>query len=568
MSFELGDTHEAIIRRPGHVLVTGGPGSGKTTIALLKAKALCPELKPGQGILFLSFSRAAIRQIVARSRSVLSRDERRRIDIKTYHLFCLEVLQGHGRLLKGRPLRFITPPCERLRKADFDGDWEAEQARLAREEGVYCFDRFAEGAAELFEGSEALLALYGDRFPLIIVDEFQDTDDDQWRLIRALSGGTGIVCLADPEQRIFDYRPTVSPQRIQTLRDALAPAEFDLGVANHRSPTAGILAFANCVLRNEGPLPTTADVKVVGYWPKAFASTVHAAVLWTFSELRRQGVEDPCVAVLTRSNRFVADLSAILLETHEFNKRSLRAVPHDVVWDADLAAASAEVVGSILEWSKEPTAAQVARTLEQLAQFFRMRNAEKPTKGAAQLASQLAAASQAIGKGRQPPIAAACAIVGVAADGMEFRGDPVVDWRRARDVLRCHKVLKEVLRSARMIRLFQASDVLSRALCELWLGSGGYAGASQRIRATLDQERLLSQERDPRGCVLMTMHKSKGKEFDGVVIVEGRYVSRFFDDEREKPPFERSRRLLRVGVTRARRLVTLVRPRDARQLVG
>ena len=28
-------------------------------------------------------------------------------------------------------------------------------------------------------------------------------------------------------------------------------------------------------------------------------------------------------------------------------------------------------------------------------------------------------------------------------------------------------------------------------------------------------------EREPRGCTLMTLHKSKGKEFDGVVIVEG-----------------------------------------------
>jgi len=65
----------------------------------------------------------------------------------------------------------------------------------------------------------------------------------------------------------------------------------------------------------------------------------------------------------------------------------------------------------------------------------------------------------------------------------------------------------------------------------------------------------------------MTMHKSKGKEFDGVVLVEGKYRSPFFTPE-DAPLFERSRRLLRVAITRARQAVTLIRPEGARPLVG
>ena len=60
----------------------------------------------------------------------------------------------------------------------------------------------------------------------------------------------------------------------------------------------------------------------------------------------------------------------------------------------------------------------------------------------------------------------------------------------------------------------------------------------------------------------MTMHKSKGKEFDGVVLVEGQFRGPFFDS-REKWPNPASRRLLRVGITRARHRVAIVRPNGA-----
>lgn len=399
---------------------------------------------------------------------------------------------------------------------------------------------------------------------MIIVDEFQDTDDDQWRIVRALAMETVAFCVADPDQRIFEYRPGVDPH--QFLRKELAPAEFDLGSENRRSPNAGILQFADAVLRNRGPLPETSDVIIGHYWPDAFASTAHAAVLFTFSALAKRKIDSPCVAVLCRSNAFVAELSGILSEEHRFNGRALRPVDHDVVWDAELSAAAATVVASVLEWPAAPAEVAVARTLQRIADFYRVKNAEKSTQSAANSARQYEEGAAAVARGDMPRPKAMRALMAAHEAGISQVGDPVADWLAARRLLRDIDALSELYREVRLVRLFRATDALAAGLAERWLASGSYAGGSDIVKRILDQEKLISAERDPEGCILMNMHKAKGKEFDTVVLVEGAYKSGFFND-REPPPYEPSRCLLRVALTRARTLVTLVRPQGARPLV-
>ena len=173
--------------------MTGGPGSGKTTIALLKAKKVISSLAAGQEILFLSFSRAAVRQVLTRCKSVLNRDERRVIEVQTYHSFCLEGLRSHGRLLNGIQAQITYPDVERIERAEFEGDWSKELARRAKADGIFAFDQFAGAIANIIEGCVAVRELIGRKYPLVIVDEFQDTDDDQWRIVAALSSVTTIV---------------------------------------------------------------------------------------------------------------------------------------------------------------------------------------------------------------------------------------------------------------------------------------------------------------------------------------------------------------------------------------
>lgn len=563
----LSEKRKVILKQKGHVLVTGGPGSGKTTIALLKAAEVSQSLTPGQEILFLSFSRAAIQQVLQKSHELLGRAERSLIRVQTYHAFCIELLTSHGRLLSGRPCKFVVPGEERLRKSVFNGQWDAERERIAKQDNVFCFDLLAASAAELLEKSTAVRTLLTSKFPLVICDEFQDTDDDQWRIVQTLAVSANLCFLADPEQRIFDYRASVNPLRVQQLREKLDPMEFGLGSENHRSPNGGILEFADCVLQKTTPTAGTKDVKFATYYGKDFDAIFHAATAWTFAEVRKRGVESPSIAVLCRTNGFLASLSDMLQSQHTLNGNPIRPIEHGLVWDAELALAAAVIVASIMEWSAvDPST--LAQTLGLLARYYHLKNAERATKTAAASALRYSQMAEAIRTNqiiRSKPLQR---FVQAFTNGVNFAGDPIKDWLVARSILKSVDHLDDVFSDASMVRLFGAREMMVAGLADLWLSQGSYGGATRRVADVLDQQRLLEAERIPRGCLLMTIHKSKGKEFDGVVLVEGAHRSPFFDTAREDPPYEKSRRLIRVGVTRARHFVFVVRPHGATPLTG
>ena len=421
MNLELSDQAQAALGADGPILVLGGPGSGKTTLALLKAKVLIPALRPGQEVLFLSFSRAAVRQVVLRCREILTGTERTLICVKTYHAFCMDVLKTHGRLLTGRPPRIIYPGAARLAKSAHEGDWETERRRLAHEDSQYCFEEFAPSTVEILQRADRARDLISRRYPVVILDEFQDTDDSQWELVKLLSRDSCSIILADPDQRIFEYDVKVDPERLSHLRDFLTPSEFDLGGENHRSPDAGILSFADAVLRN-APLPQSDDVRVAFYWPSALAAGVHAHVVWLMSQLRKAGIPSPTVAVLCRTNSLVADVSAWLQEDHDFNGTRITPVDHHVVWDAELTTAAAQVVGSILEWPQHEVGSAVAATLRCLANYYDLKNAEHPSNSARTTAGSYRAAELAISEGGSTRLQAATYLVSSFSDGLILVG--------------------------------------------------------------------------------------------------------------------------------------------------
>ena len=242
----------------GHAMVTGGPGSGKTTIALKKALVRIEKgLEPGQAVLFLSFSRAAVARIVQASHLELSRENRKLLNVQTLHSFFWDLLRTHSYLLGSpRRIHILMPQDERVRNGGIKIDkepgkwaaWLLEREKLFMSEGLIAFDLFAPMAASLLTQSSLIRSLVAERFPLVIVYEAQDTGPDAWRCIELLAAATQVICLADLEQQIFDHLPGIGPERIDAIKAALKPTEINLGSENMRSPGSEIAEFGRDIL--------------------------------------------------------------------------------------------------------------------------------------------------------------------------------------------------------------------------------------------------------------------------------------------------------------------------------
>lgn len=207
------------------VLVLGGPGSGKTQLALLMARKIVEEDRLGRRVLFLTFSRAATSELIRRAPSVLDGRLGDFIEITTFHGFAVGLLDAFRRFSGGPE----TPVSIATR--------EESDLNVAAP-GSIEFDALVPAVLQLFNDSPWVRDLYRGRLAAVICDEFQDTHDDWATLLEVLAEGRRLICLADPNQMIFDWIPGAASiaRRLQAYRET-GPDVFDLGAASHRDPT-------------------------------------------------------------------------------------------------------------------------------------------------------------------------------------------------------------------------------------------------------------------------------------------------------------------------------------------
>jgi DNA helicase II / ATP-dependent DNA helicase PcrA len=559
-AFNLCDQRKRILSADGHMLVVGGPGSGKTTIALLKARRrVLSRLDVAQTVLFLSFSNSAIRRIMESAGRILTSDIADRVEIKTYHSFGWEILTSHGYLTSSRRRLKIVPAQDAaVRAAGLSKDeWLAEQKRLYVEEGLVAYDQFAPRAGELLKRSAAARKCYSAAYPLILVDEFQDTDVDQWMLIQSLSQGSEIVALGDSEQRIYEWRPGVSETRLEDFGKALKCERFDFANENNRSPATGIAGFARSLLSPGFEQELPAEIVQQRFKPGRMAVQLHLVVRRAFREAKeRSGRDRPKIAVAARSKKLVRQISDSLSESLTMNGKLFKALQHDVLIDQHQILLAARAIANIISSLRQDRNERLAQALDRIADMLRSA-ANKTNIEASDKLRKWAAKCR---EGKVPSTKCVAALAGVMdqLDKEGLTGAPTLDWVTVRRRLEKAGApeLAKVAEMARYLRLLRRGSAIEQALIVLWVSQGDYRGAEQALEQAILQDQIVDSQREIAAVSVMNMHQLKGREYDAIVLVEDQYSTFMAQDK--TPPYAETRRLLQVSIARARHYVVIL----------
>lgn len=577
MTIIICEKRQQILDATGHMLVIGGPGSGKTTIALKKAVRLIEQgLQPGQAILFLSFSRAAVARIAEASKAEVEKSKRHQLNIQTFHSFCWELLRSHGYLVgcPKRRLELLLPHDEKALSGGLKAPqkglapsaewtaWQNEKHRLFNEEGKIAFDQFAPKTAELLRRCPLILEQVANRYPVIVVDEVQDTGSDAWNCIEVLSAHAQVICLGDLDQQIFDHLEGVGPERIQHIQEVLKPLRVDLGGDNNRSPGTEIAVFANDILSAAVRGSAYVGVSRQMYNPQG---DVERRLRIALSQAHRfvkkaTGKWPESIAILAPGGASVARVSAAL-------NGGTKPVRHKVLFDEAAALLSARLAAYLLEPKVEGNLrSDIAKCLEMLAAVRRTAGSKAAIEDAAKYLKWGQDVLQ--GKAAKAQLVLSIEALINGARAIELSGDPGRDWTQIKRLLRTSTQV-EISRIAGdldYLIAFNRGKRIAANLSDMWMEEGAYVRAREALDNALMEDQLLSGVDDLRGIHVMTIHKSKGKQFDAVIIVrEGQRIGPQQWQStlvwRDDPaPHNRSRKILRVGITRAKSHVLLLEP--------
>ncbi len=283
---------QAVECAQGPLLVLAGAGSGKTRVLVNRIASLMLDhhVRPWN-ILALTFTNKAAREMRERIERLIGRDSEG-LWVMTFHSCCVRILRREAQYL-GFDKSFVIYDdtdqlaiySEIIKKLDLDDDkfskrmlreqisqaknhstdveeylrgdafsdiflqvYKLYQKRL-KQNNALDFDDLLLKTIELFSTHPEVLEQYRDRFQYILVDEYQDTNMAQYKLIRMLSEKHRNICVVgDDDQSIYGWRGADIRNILEFEKDFPGARVIRLE-QNYRS-TSVILEAANCVIDN------------------------------------------------------------------------------------------------------------------------------------------------------------------------------------------------------------------------------------------------------------------------------------------------------------------------------
>jgi DNA helicase-2/ATP-dependent DNA helicase PcrA len=285
--------HRAVTAAEGPILVLAGPGSGKTRVLTSRVAWLVLEhdVEPWR-VMAVTFTNKAAREMRERLEDLLGPSRARSLTLGTFHATCARILRREAeaagiprdyvifdtddqlRLVKQalealnlddklyRPRSMLSAisqakselaPPEAYPTHSYYGEivkrvYERYQTLLSASGGLD-FDDLLAVTARTFDQRPDVLARYQERYGHVLVDEFQDTNQAQYTLLRQLTREHhNLFCVADEDQSIYRWRGA-DYRNIRRLRNDHPDIETYLLERNYRS-TQTILDAARAVIRH------------------------------------------------------------------------------------------------------------------------------------------------------------------------------------------------------------------------------------------------------------------------------------------------------------------------------
>ena len=343
---------KAILKTQGAVMVIAGAGSGKTRVLTNRIAYLIAEKNVLESnILAITFTNKAAKEMKERIYSLVG-ETSKYIWINTFHSMCVRILRQHIDLLGYNKNFTILDTSEQktiikniVKELNLSEDsyqpnnilkiisnsknsmisvnemkaqarfgfmknvaeiYENYQKYL-KKNSVLDFDDLMLKTIVLFEKHSEVLALYQNKFEYIHVDEYQDTNVIQYKLIKMLSEVHKNICVVgDDDQSIYSWRGACSDNIINFEKD-YENVEIIFLDQNYRSNST-ILDAANAVIKNN------TDRKDKALWSENKGGdkiTVYSAandkdetddIAKKILDLKAQGIDYKDIAILYRAN--------------------------------------------------------------------------------------------------------------------------------------------------------------------------------------------------------------------------------------------------------------------------
>jgi len=274
----------------GPLLVLAGAGSGKTRVITHKIAHLIREARMAPThIMAVTFTNKAAREMKERVGQLLKGTDSRGLTVCTFHNLGLNILRREHRhvglkrgftildeqdteslvkellhangedeavsQLRWRISRWksaMLSPEQALTAAETELDAKAahryaEYQRALRAYNAVDFDDLLLLPVQLFRDQPEVLDAWQNRTRYLLVDEYQDTDHTQYELVRRLVGVRGaLTVVGDDDQSIYAWRGA-NPQNLAQLQDDFPRLKVIKLEQNYRS-VASILEAANALI--------------------------------------------------------------------------------------------------------------------------------------------------------------------------------------------------------------------------------------------------------------------------------------------------------------------------------